>query len=240
MAAAGAGERPGAARPTRPGRAAAGPGTTLIVGCGALAREILDLLDRTGAAEPAGGPPPVRLICLPAKLHNRPERLPAALDRAIRAGRAAGHDRILVAYADCGTGGGIDRVCAAHGVERLPGPHCYATFAARPVFDALMDEEPGSFFLTDYLVRHFDALIVKGLQLDRHPALLGLFFGNYRRVVYLAQSDDSDLRARAAAAAARLGLDLEVRATGMGELAGFVARAVEPVDEPAPAVLAAE
>jgi len=168
----------------------------------------------------------VGVTCLPAILHNRPEQIADRLRRRIRTARAMGWTRIRIAYADCGSGGAIDRVAAEEGVERVGGPHCYAFFAGAADFDRLMDEEPGSFFLTDYLVRHFQALIVEGMGLDRHPELLPMMFGNYRRVVYLAQTEDPALQAQAKVAAERLGLAYEYRFTGYGEFAGFVAESV--------------
>ena len=172
------------------------------------------------------------LTCLPASLHNRPERIPGAVAARIRRARSDGYDRIFVAYADCGTGGLLDRVLEAEGVARLEGAHCYEVYAGRAAFAALADEEPGTFYLTDYLVRNFDRLVVRGLGLDRHPELLPLYFGNYRRLVYLAQTDDADLTARAEAAAARLGLAFERRLTGLGELTPTLAAFV---DGPRPA-----
>jgi hypothetical protein len=188
---------------------------TLLIACGALARELL-------ALKAASRWDAVDVACLPASLHNRPERIPAAVRAKIRAARGA-YARILCLYGDCGTGGLLDAVLAEEGVERIEGAHCYAFYAGVPDFDAMMDEEVGTFFLTDYLARHFDRLVWRGLGLDRHPELLPDLFGHYRRVVYLAQSDDPALAARAEAAAARLGLPLELRPTGLGGLAGFLA-----------------
>jgi hypothetical protein len=141
----------------------------------------------------------------------------------IRRARANGYDRIFVAYADCGTGGLLDRVLEEEGVARLEGAHCYEVYAGRAAFAALADEEPGTFYLTDFLVRNFDRLVVRGLGLDRHPELLPVYFGNYRRLVYLAQTDDAELTAGAASAAATLGLLFERRLTGLGELAPPIA-----------------
>ncbi len=183
----------------------------LVIGCGALARELVELTRHAGL-------PPMDLTCLPASLHNRPERIPDAVAGRIRRARAQGYDRIFVAYADCGTGGMLDRVLDAEGIARLEGAHCYEVYAGRAAFATLHDAEPGTFYLTDYLVRNFERLVVRGLGIDRHPELLGLYFGNYRRLVYLAQADDADLTARAEAAAARLGLDFERRLVGFGEL----------------------
>jgi hypothetical protein len=165
------------------------------------------------------------LTCLPASLHNRPERIPAAVQARIRRARADGYDQIFVAYADCGTGGMLDKVLDAEGIARLEGAHCYEVYAGRAAFAALHDAEPGTFYLTDYLVRNFDRLVVRGLGRDRHPELLPVYFGNYRRLIYLAQADDAALTELAAAAAKRLGnLAFERRMAGLGELAPRIAR----------------
>jgi hypothetical protein len=188
----------------------------IVIGCGALGRELVALTRRAGLPE-------VDLTCLPATLHNRPERIPAAVAERIRRVRAEGYDAIFVAYADCGTGGALDRVLEAEGVERLAGAHCYEVYAGRAAFAALADEEPGTFYLTDFLARNFERLVIRGLGLDRHPELLPLYFGNYRRLVYLAQTDDAALTRAARRAARRLGLRFERRSTGFGELAPAVA-----------------
>ena len=188
----------------------------LVIGCGALAHELVELTRRAGL-------PAMDLTCLPASLHNRPERIPGAMAARIRRARADGYERIFVAYADCGTGGLLDRVLEEEGVARLEGAHCYEVYAGRAAFAALHDAEPGTFYLTDYLVRNFERLVVRGLGIDRHPELLPLYFGNYRRLVYLAQVDDPALTARAEAAAERLGLAFERRVTGLGELAPALA-----------------
>jgi Protein of unknown function (DUF1638) len=193
--------------PTRP---------PLVIGCGALARELVELTRHAGL-------PAMDLTSLPASLHNRPERIPGAVAARIRRARAQGYDRIFVAYADCGTGGLLDRVLDAEGIARLEGAHCYEVYAGRAAFAGLHDAEPGTFYLTDYLVRNFERLVVRGLGIDRHPELLGLYFGNYRRLVYLAQADDVDLTAHAERAAARLGLAFERRLVGFGELRPAIA-----------------
>jgi hypothetical protein len=136
---------------------------------------------------------------------------------------------VFVAYADCGTGGALDAVLEAHGVERLPGAHCYGFFAGNDAFEVMHEEEPATFYLTDFLARHFDALVVRGLKLDRHPELLPLVFGNYRRLVYLAQTDDAELLERARKAADYLGLAFERRDTGYGELKPSLERFVAGV-----------
>ena len=187
----------------------------LVIGCGALAVELVELTRRAGL-------PAVDLTCLPASLHNRPERIPAAVRARIRRARADGYDRLFVAYADCGTGGLLDRMLEEEGVARLEGAHCYEVYAGRAAFAGLADEEPGTFYLTDFLVRNFDRLVIRGLGLDRHPELLPIYFGNYRRLVFLAQTEDSALDLAAEVAANRLGLSYERRFTGLGELAGAV------------------
>ena len=191
------------------------PPRTLLIACGALARELKAVIA-------ANGLPHIDIACLPATLHNRPERIAPAVRAAIRAGRAT-HGRILVLYGDCGTGGALDGVLAEEGVDRIAGPHCYAFYAGEAAFDALMEEELGSFFLTDYLARHFDRLVWRGLGLDRHPELRPTVFGHYRRVVHLVQQPDPAVSARARDAAARLGLPLVVRETGLGGLARVLA-----------------
>ena len=194
----------------------------LVIACGALALEILAL--REG---PLGA---FDVTCLPAKLHNRPEGIPEAVRRKIRANRAA-YDEILCLYGDCGTGGALDRVLEEEGVARIAGAHCYAFFAGEAAFAAMMAEEPGTFFLTDFLARHFDRLVIEGLGLDRFPQLRDDYFGHYRRLVYLAQSDDAELTAKAEAAARRLGLRFERRATGLAGLARFFETAVRKREE---------
>ena len=208
--------RPTAAAPER----APAPERILVLACGALAREVLALVRANAWAH-------VDVHCLPAKLHLVPSRIPAAVDAALTA-RAGDHDRVLVAYADCGTNGALDPVLAAHGAERLAGLHCYGFFAGDAAWRELQEEEPGTFYLTDFLARHVEALVVRPLGLDRHPELVGDVFGNYRRLLYLAQTEDETLTARAREAAERLGLAFERRFTGYGELApsltGFVER----------------
>jgi hypothetical protein len=184
----------------------------LIIGCGALARELLAITRDL---------PGVTVTCIDARLHMRPERIADAVSTKIDEARTGyGPDtRIYVAYADCGTGGTLDAVLEKAGVERIGGAHCFEFYAGEATYAALQDEEPGTFYLTDFLARQFETLIIAGLGLDRHPELRDAYFGNYRRVIYLAQSDDPDLTARAQAAAVRLGLDFERRRTGYGDLA---------------------
>ncbi|MBD5804699.1 hypothetical protein AZOA_41440 [Azoarcus sp. Aa7] len=188
----------------------------LIIACGALARELTAVIAANGWQY-------VQVQCLPADLHNRPEKIPDAVREKIRAARAR-FGRILVAYADCGTGGLLDRVLEEEGVERLPGAHCYEFYAGTPAFAALADAEPGSFYLTDFLVRHFERLVIRELGIERHPELAPQYFGNYRRLVYLAQIEDAQLLELARKAAARLGLAFEYRFTGYGDLERAVVR----------------
>ncbi len=188
----------------------------LVIGCGALARELVSLTRRPGFEH-------VDLTCLPASLHNRPGGIPAAVQRKIRSARPR-YTTIFVAYADCGTGGLLDRVLEEEGVERLAGAHCYEFYAGRAAFAQITDDDPATFFLTDFLARNFERLVIRGLGLDRHPELKATYFGNYHRLVYLAQTDDPALAEAARAAADRLGLTFEQRATGLGELANSIGR----------------
>jgi len=179
------------------------PPRTLLIACGALAREALAVLEANRLEH-------VELTCVSALLHNRPQKIPAAVREKIREAKQS-YERILVLYGDCGTGGELDRVLAEEGVERIEGPHCYAFYAGLDAFDALAEAEPGTFYLTDFLARQFETLVIEGLGLDRHPELLPDYFGNYTRLLYLAQTDDPELTAKAEAAAARLGLRYERR-----------------------------
>jgi hypothetical protein len=185
-------------------------GATLIIACGALAREI-DALKR------ANGWDGLQVQCIDAALHNRPKAIPAQVE-ALLEKHFHQYDRVFVAYADCGTGGALDRVLARWGVSRLPGAHCYEVFATSPVFHALSEAEPGTFYLTDFLARHFDRLVIEDLKLDAHPELQGMLFSHYQRMVYLAQTDDPKLLAKAQKAADRLGLAFEVVDTGLASL----------------------
>ena len=190
--------------------------TMLILACGALAREVLALVELNRWTH-------VDVRCLPAKLHSTPREIAGAVDARLRE-LSSGYERVFVAYADCGTAGELDRVLAEHGVERLPGAHCYAFFAGTEAWQTMHDSEPGTYYLTDFLARHFDALVLRGLGIDRHPELVGEIFRNYRRLVYLAQTDDDELERAAQAAAARLGLEYERCDTGFGLLQPAIER----------------
>ena len=191
------------------------PSKVLVIGCGALVRELREVAALNGRH--------LEVECLPAIMHNRPEQIPDAVRRRIRAARDRGAYRtILVGYMDCGTGGLLDRVCSEEGVERLPGAHCYELYAGADAFAGLQEAEPGTFYLTDYLVRHFDRLVMDGLGISQHPELLEAYFGNYTRVVHLAQADDDRLARAAEQAAARLGLRCERILTGIVGLEGRI------------------
>lgn len=183
----------------------------LVIGCGALAAEL-------AALKRANSWDQIDIQCLDAALHNRPERIAARLE-SLLADQCGNYDRFFIAYADCGTGGGVDEVARKFGAARLPGAHCYEFYASSAVFHALSDAEPGTFYLTDFLAKHFDRLVVADLKLDKYPELEPQLFGHYRKVVYLAQVHDDTLRASATRAAERLGLPLEIIETGYGQLA---------------------
>ncbi len=197
---------------------------TLLIACGALARELVELIKANAWRH-------LTVSCLPASWHNTPAKIPEAIRERIRAAKPR-YDRIFVLYGDCGTGGELDRVLEAEGVERIDGPHCYSFYAGNETFAALADAEPACFYLTDYLTRHFDRLIIQGLGIDRHPELQDIYFGNYKKLVYLAQSDDAELRASAEQAAARLKLEFEYRFTGYGDMARFLEQKVDLPQEP--------
>ncbi len=189
-------------------------GRLLVIGCGALAEEL-------SALKRANQWTALDIKCLDAALHNRPERIADRLE-SVLAQHHAEYTNILIAYADCGTGGAVDRVAHQFNAQRLPGAHCYEFYATSPVFEALAEAESGTFYLTDFLVRHFDRLVIEEMKLDEHPELEGMLFGRYRRVVYLAQVDSSELLDQAERAASRLKLPLEVVTTGYGLLAKTV------------------
>ncbi len=187
------------------------PTPVLIIACGALSHEIQYLKNLNGWSH-------VRVQCLDANLHNTPKLIPQKLREKISRFREE-YDNIFVAYADCGTGGAIDRLLQEEGIERLPGAHCYSFYAGEQTFAALADEEPGTFYLTDFLARNFDRLIIKGLKLHRYPELKDAFFGNYKRVVYLSQRREESLLNAARDAADFLDLEFESLHCGYGDLA---------------------
>jgi Protein of unknown function (DUF1638) len=195
-----------------PADAGAAGGRLLVIACGAIAREVLAVIRLNGWTH-------VTLQCLPGKLHNTPKRIAAAVEAKLRDAEASGRfDDVFVAYADCGSAGALDAVLEEHGVERLPGDHCYGFFAGVDAFAAMHEANPYTFYLTDFLCRHFDRLVVQGLKIDAHPELLPVYFGNYRSLVYLSQIDDPALVERGKAAASFLGLAFEHLRTGYGDL----------------------
>lgn len=195
---------------TEAGLHAAQGGKILLIACGALAREILDLKARNGWTH-------MDLTCLPAKLHLYPEQITEAVRGAVAQHRDA-YDQVYVVYADCGTGGLLQAACDEMGVEMVPGPHCYSFFEGNARFEQNADDDLTAFFLTDFLVRQFDAFVWKPMGLDRHPELRDMLFGNYTKLVYQAQIDDPALLAKAQDCAERLGLAFEHRMTGYGDL----------------------
>ncbi len=197
------------------------PKRTLVLACGALVNELQQIRETNHLDH-------LDIECLPAKLHLRPHQIPIELrkrlDRSINS-----YDEIVIGYGDCGTAGAIDDLCKEYGVRRIPGAHCYQFFATAPVFDELHDSDPTIFWLTDFLARHFDLFVMSALGIDAHPELREMYFGNYTRLIYLAQTHDADLDHAAEAAAEKLGLRYERRYTGYGELADELTNASTPV-----------
>jgi hypothetical protein len=194
---------------TTDGLDAQGAGPVMLIACGALAREILALIDANKWTH-------MTLTCLPAILHNHPEKITEAVTEAVTKHRA-NYDRVFVVYADCGTGGLLEARCKELGVEMVKGPHCYSFFEGNDVFAAR--DEITAFYLTDFLTRQFDAFVWRPLGLDRHPELRDMYFAHYTKLVYQAQTDDPELTAKAMICAERLGLAFERRMTGYGDLA---------------------
>lgn len=196
---------------TRDGLAVEKPaGSVLLIACGALAREILDL-------KRANGWDHLDLTCLPAIYHIHPEKIVTAVQEAVEKHRQT-YEQIFVVYADCGTGGLLQKACDTLGVEMVEGPHCYSFFEGNKAFAENSENEFTSFYLTDFLVRQFDAFVWKPMGLDKHPELRDMMFGNYTKLVYQAQTDDPALTEKARECAVRLGLDFERRFTGYGDL----------------------
>jgi Protein of unknown function (DUF1638) len=196
---------------TDAGLSETGQGKVLIIACGALAREILALIEINDWSH-------FSLTCLPAILHNAPDKITPAVEAAVLEGRKT-HERIFVAYADCGTGGLLQAACARLGVEMIEGPHCYSFFEGNQSFAVRSESDFRAFYLTDFLARQFDAFVTRPLGLDRHPELRDAYFGHYEKLIYLAQTDDDDLTEKAKQAAAFLNLSFERMFTGYGDLA---------------------
>jgi len=182
----------------------------VIIACGALAKEIVELQKLNNWDH-------IDLRCIPAQIHNYPKKIAGLVEEKIIEATSEGQ-KVFVAFADCGTGGQLDTVIEKHNVERLPGAHCYEFYSGSSVFNALMEEELGTFFLTDFLARHFDSLILEGMGINKHPQLQEMYFAHYKKLVYLSQSKNPDLLERAKKAADRLELSFEHRYTGFGDL----------------------
>jgi len=182
----------------------------LVITCAAIAREVNEI-------KKLGQWSQMDLQAITADLHARPEKIPAAVAAKIDRARDK-YDHIFVAYGDCGTSGELDRVLEEKAVKRLPGAHCYDFLAGRDNYEQMQEQEPGTFYLTDFLAQHFQRLVIEILGIDRHPELLEMYFGNYTRLVYLAQTESDELTELARAAADQLGLRFERKFTGMGEM----------------------
>lgn len=203
---------------TTPFRFKRGQGTTLLIVCGALGREIVDLIEANRWTH-------LDIAALPAHLHHRPALIAEGVRDKIRANRDR-YEKIIVVYGDCGTGGDLDRVLAEEGgIERIPGPHCFSFFAGNAAFEDRAEDDMTSFFLTDYFCRHFETFVWEALGLDRHPSMVELVFGNYEKLIFMPQVEDAALEAKAREIAQRLGLEYEYRFAGYGDLARFMAQA---------------
>ncbi|HVK91572.1 MAG TPA: DUF1638 domain-containing protein [Mycoplana sp.] len=187
-----------------------------VIACGAIAREVLAICKANRLDH-------IDLQCLPAIWHAYPEKITPGVEKAIAEARAEGVERIFIGYADCGTGGQLDSLCEREGVQRIEGPHCYSFFSGNETF-AENDDDVTSFFLTDFLARQFEAFVIEPLGLDRHPQLKPMYFGNYRKLVYLSQLEDKSLLQKAKEAADYLGLEYEYRLTGYGDLTSALTR----------------
>jgi hypothetical protein len=200
-------------------------GPALVLACGAIANEIIALRQQLGGSDDA-----MVLHCLPAELHNRPGQIAPRVDAFLTEHRHK-YSRVLIGYGDCGTGGALDKVLERHEAERLPHMHCYEFFAGTPRFTRIAEAEVGSYFVTDFLVRHFDKLVWEGCGLDKRPEMRETFFGNYRDLVYLSQTDNPELEAKASEAARRLGLNYVYHKVGYGDLAEAIDSVAQSVSE---------
>lgn len=198
------------------------PERVLVIACGMIAREVLAVRQQLGIDH-------LDLTCLPAEYHYYPDRIAPAMDKAIGQAKADGYRHIFIGYADCGTGGGLDRICQKHGVERMAGPHCFAFYQGLEAYRKVEDADMMSFYMTDFLCRQFEAFFIKPLGLDRHPELIADYFGNYEKLIYLAQTNDPTLDAVAEDAAKLLGLVYERRSTGYGDLVPGLAQATSSI-----------
>lgn len=185
-----------------------------LIACGALARELLAIINQLP-------PDAAELTCLPAAWHNHPEKIVPGIKSKVKAARKAGFTPVVI-YGDCGTGGQLDAFLDEENIARIPGPHCYQSFMGEADFDAAMDQELGTFFLTDYMVRHFERIVMKGMGLSDHPHLRDIYFAHYNRVLYIAQTDDAALVEKARQAATTLQLDYDYHYTGYGDYTAFL------------------
>ncbi len=192
------------------------PVKTRIIACGMIAREVIAINEQLGNDH-------IDLKCLPAEYHHFPAKIAPAMDIAITKAREEGYQNIIVGYADCGTCGELDKICEKHGVERIEGPHCFSFYIGNDQFIRDNDNYITTFFITDFLARHFESFLIKPLGLDRHPELRDIYFGNYTRALYLAQTNDPELDEGAKAAAQYLGLEYERKFTGFGDLSDALA-----------------
>ena len=186
-----------------------------VIACGAIAKEILAVSRQQGLDH-------IDLKCLPAIWHAYPQKIVPGLEAAVSDARQNGFKRIFFAYADCGTGGEIDRLCERENIARIEGPHCYSFFSGNDAFNQKAEDDLLSFFLTDFLARQFRAFVIEPLGLDRHPELKPMYFGNYRKLIYLSQEEDEGLQQKAREAADYLGLEYEYRFTGYGDLTSAI------------------
>ena len=182
----------------------------LVIACGALAKEINALIRMYNWTH-------LQLRYLPAKLHNEPNKIPQNIRKNLITAQNK-FSQIFIGYADCGTGGKLDNLLEEFGVQRLPGAHCYEFFSSNQTFSKILEEEPGSFFLTDFLVKSFEKLIWQGLKINSHPELLNIYFRHYKRLIYLGQTENQALQTQAKEIAQRLGLNYLYRFTGYGAL----------------------
>jgi len=196
----------------------------LVIACGAIARELVHIRKLNNWDH-------IDFHCLPPELHNQPAQIPLAVKAKIKS-QASHYKKIFVAYADCGTGGALDKVLDEYGIERIPGAHCYEFFTGSKQFQDLTEAEPGSFYLTDFLTRHFERLVIRGLGIDRLPALKSVYFNNSKRLVYLAQSDSEELKMMARQHADTLGLNYQYHACGSTPLARVLQPALQNWDRP--------
>jgi Protein of unknown function (DUF1638) len=194
------------------------PERVRVIACGAIAREILAVCAANDLSH-------IDLVCLPAIWHVYPQKIGPGMRKAIAEARSEGFERIFIGYAECGTQGELDKICAEEGIARIEGPHCYAFFTGNEKFLAGTETEFTAFYLTDFLARQFEAFVIEPLKLDKHPEIRDMVFGNYTKIVYLAQTSDEALQKKARWAADYLGLEYEYRFTGYGDLSAALASA---------------